>query len=185
MKLGNLLVIFASAFVLISCSQKSYNSNPENQGNRDSDLLSFSCETSFEPYLDLDSVLQTIPDTLGFDVIPDGDSLDIRLNNALRIEHEEWVKHYKNPMINSIVETNKSIIFEIEFTGGGIFEFVGDVKATPDSLLLYYCEVKGSRTSYQGSFHDARYILTYEVKKKKAKNRAVRIVYQRSLGRGK
>ena len=167
--------------MLISCSQKVNHANQEDKEKRTSDLLSFSCRHSFEPYLDLDSVLQTIPDTLGFIVSSEHETMDLRLREARMLEMQEWKKHYKNPLINWTKETSKSVIFEVEFFGGGIFEFVGEVKATPDSLFLYYCEIKNSRTSYQGNFHDARYFLTYEVKKNKARDRGVRVVYKNPL----
>jgi hypothetical protein len=159
--------------LLVSCAQQNH---PVGQNNQDV-LVDFSFERSYEAYLNRDSVLQTIPDTMGFLIDNMGDTTDLRLQEAILREHNEWLKYYKNPKVISKEEKGKNLVITVVFTGGGAYVFDGKAKATEDSLFLYYCDIGREDIPLK----DTRYILTYTLKSKKAKSKVMSIVYQKPL----
>lgn len=161
-------------FAIFSCSQQ-LNVSSSKASINESELLSFSCEKSFEHFLDLDSILNEIPDTLGYKLTATGDSVDWRLNTALGIQWGEWGKYYKNPTITSVRNEGKSSFVTVEFTGGGGYDFVGTIGANSDTLNLYY-SLSGGRK--EGRQKDTRYILLYEMRTKFIEGKEMSITYK-------
>ena len=85
--------VICALVVLVSCSHQNHASIQKN----DEVLINFGLERSYDPYLNRDSVLQTIPDTLGFILDNVGDTTDLKLQEASLREHREWLKFYKTP----------------------------------------------------------------------------------------
>lgn len=173
------IVLFVGVlFKLVSCSQSLNESGTGLDSSNQSELLSFSCEKSFEHFLDLDSILTEIPDTFGFKHTATGDSIDWRLNKALRVQSREWGKYYKNPTITTIRKERKSSFITVEFTGGGGYDFNGSINCMTDTLFLLY-SVAGDRKT--GRSKDTRYILVYEVKSEMIEGREISVEYKDSL----
>ncbi|MCG8578245.1 MAG: hypothetical protein MI810_25420 [Flavobacteriales bacterium] len=166
-------IFFISAIALFSCSSESEQTAVSTE---ESSLLSFSCKRSFEHFLDLDSILNTIPDTLGFEIPGEGgDSVDLRMNKAQGILWDEWEKYHENPIITGTQETDNSIQITAEFTGDGGYTFEGEIESTEDTLYLYYSEYNQD-TNIQA--RDTRYILTYELKKEVVGDKTLTIAYR-------
>ena len=142
-------------------------------------MISFSCNRSFEQFLDLDSVLATIPDTLGFETAQDGgDTVDLRLNKAMGIQANAWGKFYKNPTITSIKKEDNSSFITIEFTGGGGYNFDGEIKIVEDELIIYYVDISRKEDRVM---KDTRYILTYEIRTDTIEGKKINIEYKKRL----
>lgn len=162
-------------FVTISCSQKLNQSGDKVNTTNESELLSFSCKKSFEHFIDLDSILNEIPDTLGFKLTATGDSVDWRLNKARGIQWDEWGEYYKNPTITSIKKEDESSFITVEFTGGGGYDFGGDLDSNSETLYLRYSII--SDKSAERS-KDTRYILVYEIESEVIEGKEISVEYK-------
>ncbi len=169
------LVIGLFTLLLTSCASQ----NHSDRDKKEQVFVDFAFERSYETYLDRDSVLQTIPDTMGFIVSSFGDTMDLKLREAILREHKEWLKFYKNPTIISQKKEGKTLTVQVEFTGGGAYVFDGSASIVEDSLFLYYCDIGREKIPHQ----DTRYILTYTLNAKKAKSKPIGIHYKKPLPR--
>lgn len=151
-------------------------SNGVNEKINESGLLSFSCNKSFEQFLDFDSILNSIPETFELEADKFGDTIDWRHNKASGIQANEWGRCYKNPIITSNREENNSVIISIEFTGGGGYKFDGEIQSVADTLELIYSDISSKNEREQ---KDTRYILDYEIKKEVFLDKIIKIKYQK------